>query len=74
MFEKITPRHLHGTRRCCQQKTTLPTKNGPSSAKILYYEKRYYKNPYDENEEPQPHDRDELGLMKWNPWRISVSS
>ena len=29
---------------------------------------------YDENDEPQPQERVEFGLMKLNPWRISVSS
>jgi hypothetical protein len=29
---------------------------------------------YDEKDEPQPQERVELGLMKLNPWRISVSS
>lgn len=32
------------------------------------------RNAYDENEEPQPQERDEFGLMKLNPCRISVSS
>ena len=30
--------------------------------------------PYDENDEPQPQERVEFGLMKLNPCRISVSS
>ena len=29
---------------------------------------------YDEKEEPQPQEREEFGLMKLKPWRISVSS
>jgi len=31
-------------------------------------------NPYDENDEPQPQERVEFGLMKLKPCRISVSS
>ena len=31
-------------------------------------------NAYDEKDEPQPQERDEFGLMKLNPCRISVSS
>jgi len=27
-----------------------------------------------ENDVPQPHEREEFGLMKLKPWRISVSS
>jgi len=30
--------------------------------------------PYEENDEPQPQERFEFGLMKLNPCRISVSS
>ena len=29
---------------------------------------------YDEKDEPQPQEREEFGLMKLNPCRISVSS
>jgi hypothetical protein len=29
---------------------------------------------YDEKDEPQPQEREEFGLMKLKPWRISVSS
>jgi len=29
---------------------------------------------YTEKDEPHPQERVELGLMKLNPWRISVSS
>jgi hypothetical protein len=29
---------------------------------------------YDEKDEPQPQDREEFGLIKLNPCRISVSS
>ena len=31
-------------------------------------------SPYTENEEPQPQDFVEFGLMKLKPWRISVAS
>ena len=32
------------------------------------------KKSYDEKDEPQPQEREEFGLMKLKPWRISVSS
>ena len=32
------------------------------------------KDRYDEKDEPQPQDREELGLIKLKPCRISVSS
>jgi len=36
--------------------------------------RRLQERGYTENDVPQPQERAELGLMKLNPWRISVSS
>jgi hypothetical protein len=36
--------------------------------------KKHPPENYDENDEPQPQEREEFGLMKLNPCRISVSS
>jgi len=57
---------------------TGPTCNGDGRLDDLQHESSPangpYDEPYDEKDEPQPQERVEFGLMKLNPWRISVSS
>ncbi len=45
-----------------------------AKARTLHLHRTVSHSAYDENDEPQPQERVEFGLMKLNPCRISVSS
>jgi hypothetical protein len=52
-----------------------PTGNGDSRIEDFQHKFHSYETECSyENDEPQPQECVELGLMKLNPWRISVSS
>ena len=66
----------------CQQENPLRAKAQLSvvafdvraEARTLHMRQAGFHTSYDENDEPQPQEREEFGLMKLNPCRIRVSS
>ena len=50
----------------------MRARTGRAASKAIRHKDRVRSQT--ENDVPQPQERAELGLMKLNPWRISVSS